>query len=110
MPSPKWRFQSGRSAAAVEISIAPRLSVTTAEAAAQAAIRGVGLVRLLHYKVVEAVEAGALHIVLDAFEPEPEPIHFVHAARGQMPLKTRRFLDFAAPRLRQSMSRIHSAV
>jgi DNA-binding transcriptional LysR family regulator len=60
----------------------------------------------LYYQVAEAVEAGALQIVLDAFEPEPIPVHLVHASRGQMPLKMRRFLDFAAPRLREALGRL----
>jgi hypothetical protein len=35
--------------------------------------------------------------------------HLVHAARGQLPLKMRSFLDFAAPRLRQALRAIDSA-
>ncbi len=105
MPSPGWRFQVAGSAAPLEISLMPRLAVTTTEAAAQAAIRGVGITRLFHYQVVEAAEAGALQIVLEAFELDPAPIHLVHAAPGQMPLKMRRFLDFAAPLLRERLDR-----
>ena len=37
-------------------------------------------------------------------EPPPLPIHLVHATHGAMPLKMRRFLDFAAPRLRLSVA------
>jgi DNA-binding transcriptional LysR family regulator len=109
MPLAGWRFKAGGSAAGVEVSVASRLSVTTTEAAAQAAIRSVGLTRLLYYQVVEAVEAGSLRIVLTEFEPEPAPIHLVHAARGQLPLKMRSFLDFAAPRLRQALRAIGCA-
>jgi DNA-binding transcriptional LysR family regulator len=80
--------------------------VTTAEAAAQAAVRSVGVVRLLQYQVAEAVDRGDLQVVLEAYEPELAPVHLVHAARGQMPLKMRSFLDFAAPRLRQVLAAI----
>lgn len=104
MPAPTWRFQKGRSSAVLDVPIAPRLTVTTAEAAAQAAVRGVGATRLLYYQVAEAVERGELQIVLAAYEPESVPVHLVHASRGQMPLKMRRFLDFAAPRLQQILS------
>ena len=106
MPSPGWRFKAPGSGATLEITIVPRLSVTTTEAAAQAAIRSVGATRLLHYQVVEAVDAGALRIILDEFEPDPAPVNLVHASRGQMPLKMRRFLDFAAPRLRKAVAKI----
>ncbi|MGM3276408.1 LysR family transcriptional regulator [Ralstonia sp. 24A2] len=108
MPSPSWWFRNPQSGTAIDVSILPRLSVTTPEAAAQAAVCKVGFVRLLHYQAAEAVARGELQILLETYEPEPAPIHLVHAARGQMPLKMRRFLDFAAPRLRQALSEIHS--
>jgi hypothetical protein len=38
---------------------------------------------------------------LEAFERERAPVHLLHVADGQMPLKMRRFLDFAAPRLKE---------
>lgn len=106
MPAPGWRFQPVGSLSAIEVPIVPRLSVTTAEAAVQAAIRGAGATRLLHYQVAEATAAGALQIILEAYEPEPAPINLLHTARGLMPLKMRRFLDFAAPRLRQAMEKL----
>jgi DNA-binding transcriptional LysR family regulator len=67
----------------------------------QAAVRGVGAVSLMRYQVRDALEAGLLQLVLEDFELEPSPIHLLHASRGHMPLKMRRFLDFAAPRLRE---------
>jgi DNA-binding transcriptional LysR family regulator len=63
----------------------------------------VGVTCLLHYQVDDAINAGKLQIIMEAFEPEPAPIHLVHAARGHMPLKMRRFIDFAAPRLRSAL-------
>ncbi|HEY4182698.1 MAG TPA: LysR family transcriptional regulator [Kofleriaceae bacterium] len=77
-----------------------RLTVTTTDAAVEAAMRGIGVVRLLHYQVAQAVKGGELRIVLQKFEPEPLPVHLVHQSRGQMPQKMRRFIDFATPRLR----------
>ncbi len=102
-PSPGWTFAAMGSAAAVRVPCRPRLSVTTAEAAAEAARRGLGVVRLLHYQVADAVEEGALRIVLDRYEPAPAPVHLIHVVRGRMPLKLRRFLDHAAPRLRERL-------
>jgi DNA-binding transcriptional LysR family regulator len=109
MPSPSWRFQLPQSVNALEVPVRARLSVTTAEAAAQAAIRSVGVVRLLHYQAAEAIDAGTLQIILDAFEPEPVPVNLVHASRGQMPIKLRSFLDFATPRLREALGRMNSS-
>lgn len=100
LPSPAWRFRKPRTNAAIDVPMQPRLAVNAPEAAAQAAIRGVGVTRLLHYQVADAIRRGELKIILAAYEPEPAPLHLVHASRGHMPLKMRRFLDFAAPRLR----------
>jgi DNA-binding transcriptional LysR family regulator len=105
LPSPAWRFSKPRSGTAIDVPVQSRLAVNSPEAAAQAAIRGVGVTRLLHYQVADAVARRQLKIILTAYEPEPAPVHLVHASRGHMPLKMRRFLDFAAPRLRRQSGR-----
>lgn len=109
MPSSGWQFKAPDSSTTLEIQPHPRLWLTTTEAAAQAAIRSVGVTRLFYYQVAEAIEAGTLQIILEAFEPEPAPVNLVHPSRGQMPLKMRRFLDFAAPRLREVLARLNLA-
>ncbi len=103
-----WQFRHPEGHRTIEVPITPRL-MTTTEAALDASIRGLGFVRLRYYQVYEALQAGKLALVLEAYEPEPAPIHLVHVSRGQMPLKMRRFLDFAAPRLRTSLAAIGSA-
>jgi DNA-binding transcriptional LysR family regulator len=103
-----WRFRDPQSDAIIEVPLRPRL-IATAEASMEAAVRGVGLVRLLHYQAEQALRAGKLQIVLADYELEPFPVHLVHAPRAQMPLKMRRFLDFAAPRLRQAIAAIGKA-
>jgi DNA-binding transcriptional LysR family regulator len=99
-----WRFRTGGSRGPLDVPIRPRLSVTTAEAAVDAAAAGVGATRLLRYQAAAAIARGALEEILVKFEPEPIPINLIHASRGLMPLKMRSFLDFAAPRLRASLS------
>jgi len=96
----EWRFAATDTKAPIVFRPTPRLSVTTAEAAIRAAMRHVGVARVLHYQAAEAIDAGRLQLVLEAFEPDPVPVSLVHVGRGQMPLKMRRFLDFAVPRLR----------
>lgn len=109
MPIAAWLVREPDSGSLVQLPVTPRLTVSTAEAAADAAVRKVGAVRLLHYQVAAAARAGRLRIILESFEPEPAPIHLVHAARGQMPVKMRRFIDFAAPRLREALREFESA-
>lgn len=103
-PSPSWQLRNPKTGASIDVPIVSRLSVTTTGAAVAAAILHVGVTRLLHYQVVDAVKAGTLRIVLEDYEPEPTPVSLVHAARGQMALKMRRFLDFATPKLRAILS------
>jgi DNA-binding transcriptional LysR family regulator len=104
--SPNWRFREPDSDAVTTIAIRPRLQVATPDSAAQSAIRGLGFAYLFEYHVAQALEAKALQIVLEAFEVETIPVHLLHVSRAQMPIKLRRFIDFAAPRLRESLSKL----
>jgi len=74
--------------------------VDTSEAAIQAAIAGAGLARVMSYKMEAARRAGALTVVLEAFEQEPLPVHIVYAQRKLVPLKLRAFLNWVTPRLK----------
>ena len=58
---------------------------------------------MLHYQAADAVAQVKLQLILEPYEPEAAPVNLLHVSRGQMPLKMRRFLDFAAPRLRQAI-------
>ncbi len=98
-----WRFRDPANGSILELAMTPRL-VATAETAAAAAIRGIGATRLLHYQLREAVEQATLIPLLETYEVDPVPVHLVHMPRGQLPLKMRRFLDFAVPRLRQVLA------
>jgi DNA-binding transcriptional LysR family regulator len=109
-PTTAWWLKLARSGAAESIPVLPRLAVSTASAAMDAAVRGVGITHLLHYQVADAIESGKLHLILQEHEPDATPVHLVHASRGQMPLKMRRFLDFAVPLLRERVSRVASTV
>ncbi|WP_428394178.1 LysR family transcriptional regulator [Lichenicoccus sp.] len=97
-----WRLLNGATGT-TQVAINPRLSVSTADAAVWAAIRGVGVTRVLHYQCANALRDGSLRLILAEFEPEPLPVHLLHAARGDLPLKMRVFLDFATARLRDTL-------
>ena len=97
-----WNFR-GPSGEAVSVQIRAKLVVSTADAAVCGAIAGVGLVRLFHYQCADALADGSLQIVLPEFEPEPLPVHILHAPRGSLPFKTRAFIDFATTRLKRRM-------
>lgn len=80
-----------------------RLKINTAEAAIDAAIAGVGVTNVLSYQVVRPVSEGKLSLILQDFEPEPTPVHIIHARQALLPLKLRLFVDFAVSRLRKSL-------
>lgn len=103
-PIPDWRYPDPRSRGVIEVPVNVRLSVTTAEAAIDAAMAGIGATRVLHYQAKDAIVRGDLSTVLEDFEPEPLPINLIHASHGRMPLKMRSFLDFASSRLRSRLS------
>jgi DNA-binding transcriptional LysR family regulator len=46
------------------------------------------------------VKAGRLQIILAEFEPDPLPVHLLHAAGRMARASLRAFIDFAAQRLR----------
>lgn len=85
------------------VTVRSRLSVNTAEAALDAAAEGVGLTRVLSYQAARAISDGTLEPVLKAFEPEPLPVSLIHVPQRMLPLKTRSFIDFAVPRLRERL-------
>lgn len=93
--SPEWRFAEGQ-----RVLVDPVLQANTNESAIAAAKAGWGLTRVLHYQVEQALQEGALQIVLDAFEEPPLPIHVLYPEGRQAPAKVRAFVDLAVARLR----------
>jgi DNA-binding transcriptional LysR family regulator len=96
----RWVFKSkrhGRKAVRVH----PRLNVNTAEAAVDAAIAGIGVVRVLSYQAEAAIRAGQLVPLLQNFEDTAIPIHLVYRATRSDTPRVRRFVEFASERLRQ---------
>ncbi|WP_160106493.1 LysR family transcriptional regulator [Pseudomonas izuensis] len=97
-----WVFETGKSQTSVRVR--SRLAVNTAEAAIDAAMLGVGVIRVLSYQVADALGKDALRVVLEPYESSPLPVSLVHKGQTPLPLKLRAFLDFVAPRLRARVS------
>jgi DNA-binding transcriptional LysR family regulator len=97
-----WKFNKGNRV--LSVPIRSRLCVNTSEAAVLAAIAGAGLTRVMSYKMDAARRVGSLELVLEAFEPEPLPVHIVYAPRNPVPLKLRAFLNWVAPRLKARLA------
>jgi DNA-binding transcriptional LysR family regulator len=92
--SVRWLF-GGRA-----LHIVPRLTVTTNDAAVEAALRGFGITRLLSYQVAVHLKSGELKTVLDEHEPPPRPVHIVHREGRHASAKVRAFVDLITEKLR----------
>lgn len=94
-----WVFHSkakGRRVTNVHV----RLSVSSAEAAIDAAIAGLGITRVLSYQAADAVRRRALVEVLAPFDDTRRPIHVVRREVRRPSAQSRLFAEFAAHKLR----------
>ena len=98
----EWRFT--QDAKPLTVRIKPRLSVTSNDSAIEAAVRGLGITRVMSYQVAPELESGKLKIVLSEFEPAPVPIHILHREGRYAATKIRSFIDLMAERLRANKS------
>ncbi|NUP07270.1 MAG: LysR family transcriptional regulator [Polyangiaceae bacterium] len=98
----RWAFQSsGRRDQTVRVRA--KLTVNTGQAAIDAALAGVGLVRVLSYQVGDLVAKKKLKVVLRSHEPPPLPVHLLQLPG--VPTRTAAsFADHAAARLRRVLS------
>jgi DNA-binding transcriptional LysR family regulator len=97
-----WEFATGTAETAVPV--CSKIDVSSSEAAIIAAIAGVGITRVMSYKMQDALNAGQLEIVLPEFEPAPWPVNILYTARRLVPLKIRTFIDWTVPRLRARLA------
>jgi len=80
-----------------------RVHASDVSAACRAAIQGLGIARLPSYMIINDLRSGALVEVLAEYAPKPYPVHLVYVKQGLLPLKTRAFVDWMTPRLRQAL-------
>ena len=93
-----WKFYAhGKS---ISVRVAPRLTVTTNEAAIEAVREGWGMTRLLSYQVAPYLKRGTLKTVLGKFEPPALPVQVVHLEGRRPTAKVRAFIDLVVKRLR----------
>lgn len=86
-----WKF--GHNANAISVQIQPRFSVTTHDAAIDAAVHGLGITRVLSYQIAALLETGALTTLLNEHEPPAMPIHILHSEGRRASAKIRTFVD-----------------
>jgi DNA-binding transcriptional LysR family regulator len=93
----RWAF-AGPGQRERVVQVHARLTVNTAQAAIDAALAGLGVVRVLSYQVAKLVAARRLRIVLEGYEPRASPVQLVHLP-GPQTRAAAAFLEFASARL-----------
>lgn len=97
----EWTFLVGNKFEKVRVR--SRMTVTTAEAARDSAVAGLGVTRLFCYQVSDAIMDKRLQLLLRKFEADPVPVQFVYPGGRRIPQKLRAFIDYVLPRLKSSL-------
>ena len=80
-----------------------RVRVNSPASAVDAAVRGLGLTRILNFMIEDELRCGNLVPILDDYSSGALPLHLVYVRQGLIPVKVRAFLDWVTPRLRQRL-------
>ena len=75
-----------------------RLRTRNSEGIREAMLSGLGIGYAPIWHLTDEIETGRLVVLLDGFEPEPEPIHAIYPSRRFVPQKTRVMIDFLEQR------------
>lgn len=101
-PNVEWRFLENKQSKIVRVK--PRLTVTSNDAAIEAAVEGLGITRLISYQIAPELQSGKLKILLSEFEYPALPIHILHREGRNSSTKVRAFIDLVAERLKADKS------
>jgi DNA-binding transcriptional LysR family regulator len=107
-----WPFilRDGRRPRARSIQVRTRMALNSAGAALDAAVRGQGICRLLSYQAASYLADGKLVPLLVEFEPAPVPVHLIFHPHPRPGGAIRAFVDYAAPMLRDELTRLSVVV
>lgn len=101
-PKVEWRFMDSDKHE-IAVRVKPRLTVTSNDAAIEAAVSGLGITRLLSYQIAPELVSGKLKIVLSEYEHAPLPVHIVHREGRLASTKIRAFIDLMVKQLREPL-------
>lgn len=88
-PDDKLSFNDGS-----EIHLNPMLKLNDSNALAQCAIAGLGIIKIHHYIVAEALEKGSLVEILASYKEPKTPIYLYYQESRHLQPKIRYFIDF----------------
>jgi DNA-binding transcriptional LysR family regulator len=103
----EWRFRGARGE--ISVPVVGNLEVNHGGAMREAAVAGLGIARLPHFLVADALAAGTLVTVLDEHRLPPTGVHLVYP-RGAAPLpKVRAFVEVVGAALRERLRTLGQA-
>lgn len=86
-----WLFQSGEDS--VRIPVESTLLCNMVQSAIQACVSGIGFGIFLEYQVIDEINSGKLHVLLEQNEPKELPIHLVYPHAKLLPSRVKMVLD-----------------
>ncbi|RDE08503.1 LysR family transcriptional regulator [Pelagibacterium lacus] len=95
----RWPFRTAQGEP-MAVPVEGRIRYSNAEACRMAAEAGLGLACLPDFIAAEALRAGRLRRVLEAFDPEPYPVHALYPHSRHLAAKVRVLVDFLIARYR----------
>ena len=101
-PNVEWRFLENKQSKIVRVK--PRLTVTSNDAAIEAAVEGLGITRLISYQIAPELQNGQLKIILSEYEYPALPINILHREGRNSSAKVRAFIDLVAEKLKADSS------
>ena len=91
-----WHF--GGPDGAVTVEVKGPVRTRNSEGVREAVLSGLGIGYMPIWHLTDEIETGRLTVLLDGYEPKPEPIHAVYPSRRFVPQKTRVMIDFLEQR------------
>lgn len=104
VPGVEWEFSDGGDRKTTRVAIKGVLSTNQIDIALDACVKGLGCGVFFDYQVRDALAAGWLCRVLQAFEPAPIPVHIVYPHSRLLSSRVRSFVDWVVPRLRRRLA------
>ena len=98
LASGEWEFKVGGKP--VRVRVDGPIATNQVDAAIDACVQGLGYGMFLCYQVDAHQRAGRLRYVLEAYEPEPNPVSVVYPQARLVSARLRAFIDWIVPRLR----------
>jgi DNA-binding transcriptional LysR family regulator len=93
-----WRFEGPGPDGAVSVEVKGLVRTRNSEGIREAVLSGLGIGYVPIWHFTDEIETGRLVVLLDGYEPKPEPIHAVYPSRRFVPQKTRAMIDFLEQR------------